>query len=145
MSLHTMELAAPFSKLLTRADTPPPLAVSSLLSLPEFAAHVHGAASERGDPALEHSLSRLLHALLERTSPGQLAPTDLQLLAAEAKLCAELGVPYAALLIATNWAAGRHPGDATKALSHDEVSAESSKRTATITTCIVDLFKNAQA
>ena len=63
----------------------------------------------------------------------------------EAKLCAELGVPYAALLIATNWAAGRHPGDATKALSHDEVSAESSKRTATITTCIVDLFKNAQA
>ena len=46
----------------------------------------------------------------------------------EAKLCAELGVPYAALLIATNWAAARHPGDATKALSHDEVSAESSKR-----------------
>ena len=40
---------------------------------------------------------------------------------------------------------GPPPGDATKALSHDEVSAESSKRTATITTCIVDLFKNAQA
>ena len=39
----------------------------------------------------------------------------------------------------------RRTGDATKALSHDEVSAESSKRTATITTCIVDLFKNAQA
>ena len=35
--------------------------------------------------------------------------------------------------------------DATKALSHEEVSAESRLRTATITTCIVDLFKNAQA
>ena len=39
----------------------------------------------------------------------------------EAKLSAEPGA-VAALLIATNWAAGRHRGDATKALSHDEVS-----------------------
>ena len=40
------------------------------------------------------------------------------------QLCAELApIPYAALLVATNWAAGRHPGDNTMALSHEEVCA----------------------
>ena len=60
----------------------------------------------------------------------------------EAKLCAELGVPYAALLIATNWAAGRHPGDPSMALKHEEVSEMSARVTGTIIKCLIDLLKN---
>ena len=39
----------------------------------------------------------------------------------EAKLCAELSLPFSCLLISSNWAAGRAPGDPTKALNHEEV------------------------
>ena len=83
---------------------------------------------EHGDGGHHRRLGHLVPhvALLQRLGGEVVGMT----MPREAKLCAELGVPYAALLIATNWAAGRHPGDATKALSHDEVSAESSKRTA---------------
>ena len=41
----------------------------------------------------------------------------------ECKLAAELGIPYAAILVSSNWAAGREPGDSSKALDHSEVSA----------------------
>ena len=60
----------------------------------------------------------------------------------EAKLCCELGVPYSALTIASNWAAGRHPGDPTMALSHAEVAETSARVTGTIIACLVDLLKN---
>jgi len=59
----------------------------------------------------------------------------------EAKLCRELDLPYAALLIASNWAAGRHPGDASRALTHSEVSETSRRVTGTIVTTLVDLLK----
>jgi len=61
----------------------------------------------------------------------------------EAKLCAELGIPYAALLVATNWAAGRHPGDHAKALSHEEVTACAAQRLDVIRGCLVDVLKDA--
>jgi len=61
----------------------------------------------------------------------------------EAKLCAELGIPYSALLIATNWAAGRHPGDNAKALSHEEVAKCASQRNGVAFSCLVDIFDNA--
>jgi len=60
----------------------------------------------------------------------------------EAKLCCELALPYAALTIASNWAAGRHPGDPNMALSHAEVSEMSSRTTGTIVACLVDLLKS---
>lgn len=60
----------------------------------------------------------------------------------EAKLCCELNLPYSALTIASNWAAGRHPGDPTMALSHEEVSEMSARVTGTIVACLVDLLKN---
>jgi purine nucleoside phosphorylase len=58
----------------------------------------------------------------------------------EAKLAAELGVRYSCLCIASNWAAGRHPGDPTMALSHEEVSEMSARTTSTIIDCIVDVL-----
>ena len=60
----------------------------------------------------------------------------------EAKLCRELDIPYSCLTIASNWAAGRHPGDPTMALTHEEVSEMSARVTGTIVTCLVDIFKN---
>ena len=58
------------------------------------------------------------------------------------QLCAELGIPYAALLVATNWAAGRHPGDNAKPLNPDEFSTCAAQRTDVIFSCLVDLVKN---
>ena len=60
----------------------------------------------------------------------------------EAKLCAELGIPFAALLVATNWAAGKHPGDQTKALRHDDFLQCALQREGILLSCIVDLLKN---
>ena len=37
-------------------------------------------------------------------------------------------MPYAALLIGSNWAAGKEPGDASADLSHEAVSAEANRR-----------------
>lgn len=59
----------------------------------------------------------------------------------EAKLCAELSLPYACLTIASNWAAGRAPGDPKKALNHEEVSETSKGTTGIIIACLTDLFK----
>ena len=62
----------------------------------------------------------------------------------EAKLCAELGVPYASLTIASNWAAGRYPGDPNAKLDHAEVAETSKTTTGTIIACLIDLLKAAQ-
>lgn len=61
----------------------------------------------------------------------------------EAKLCAELSLPYSVLTIASNWAAGRAPGDPTKALNHEEVSETSKGTTGIIIACLTDLLKTA--
>jgi purine nucleoside phosphorylase len=60
----------------------------------------------------------------------------------EAKLCAELDVPYTSMAIASNWAAGRHPGDPNMALSHSEVSEISARTTGTIVACLVDILRD---
>ena len=60
----------------------------------------------------------------------------------EAKLCCELAIPYSALTVASNWAAGRHPGDPSMALNHEEVSEMSARVTGTIVKCLIDLLKN---
>ena len=59
----------------------------------------------------------------------------------EAKLCCELQLPYSVLLIASNWAAGRTPGDSSAALCHEEVSEMSKRVTGTIVACLSDLLK----
>jgi 5'-methylthioadenosine phosphorylase len=60
----------------------------------------------------------------------------------EAKLSAEVGVKYAAILISSNWGAGRMPGDAKAQLHHDEVSKEANKHLHTIWSSIAMLMKN---
>jgi len=62
--------------------------------------------------------------------------------AREAKLCCELGVPYCLLTVSSNWAAGRHPGDPTMQLSHEEVSEVSAGVTHVVVECLTDLLKN---
>ena len=62
--------------------------------------------------------------------------------AREAKLCAELGTPYSTLLIASNWAAGRHPGDPNVDLNHAEVSETAKTTTSVVVACLIDLLKN---
>jgi len=58
----------------------------------------------------------------------------------EAKLCRELELPYAALLIGSNWAAGQEPGDAGADLSHEAVSAEANRRLGPVWSCITSLL-----
>jgi 5'-methylthioadenosine phosphorylase len=58
----------------------------------------------------------------------------------EAKLCREVELPYAALLIGSNWAAGREPGDATADLNHESVSAEANRRLGPVWLCITSLL-----
>ena len=54
----------------------------------------------------------------------------------ECKLAAELGIPYAAVLVSSNWAAGREPGDSTKDLNHDEVSSTAESKLGPVVECI---------
>ena len=58
----------------------------------------------------------------------------------EAKLAREVGLPYAALCISSNWAAGREPGDAAKDLDHHEVSAQANERLHPVWACILGLL-----
>lgn len=54
----------------------------------------------------------------------------------ECKLAAEVGIPYAAILVASNWAAGREPGNSEKDLDHQEVSATAGTRLGPVIECI---------
>ena len=54
----------------------------------------------------------------------------------ECKLAAEIGIPYAAILVASNWAAGREPGDSEKDLDHQEVSSTAESRLGPVVECI---------
>ena len=58
----------------------------------------------------------------------------------EAKLCRELEIPYAAVCISSNWAAGREPGDDSADLSHLSVSTEANKRLAPVWKCVIELL-----
>lgn len=58
----------------------------------------------------------------------------------EAKLALELSLPYVAICISSNWAAGREPGDASKALNHEEVSAQANDRLKPIMACLAALL-----
>lgn len=59
----------------------------------------------------------------------------------EAKLAAELDLPYAAICISSNWAAGRDPTDGTKALDHGHVSAQANDRLDPILACILGILE----
>lgn len=59
----------------------------------------------------------------------------------EAKLAMELNVPYVAVCIASNWAAGREPGDAERALDHHAVSAQANERLGPVMACVEALLK----
>ncbi len=54
----------------------------------------------------------------------------------ECKLAAEIGIPYAAILVASNWAAGREPGNSKKDLDHQEVSSTAGTRLEPVIECI---------
>ena len=54
----------------------------------------------------------------------------------ECKLAAELGIPYAAILVSSNWAAGREPGDSNKDLDHEEVSTTAESKLGPVIECI---------
>ena len=60
----------------------------------------------------------------------------------ECKLAAEIGIPYAAILVASNWAAGREPGDSSKDLNHQEVSSTAESRLGPVVECIKSLSNN---
>ncbi len=59
----------------------------------------------------------------------------------EAKLARELSMAYAAVCISSNWAAGRDPADAGKALNHEEVSAQANDRLEPVWACIFGMLR----
>ena len=61
-------------------------------------------------------------------------------MAREAKLARELDLPYAAVCISSNWAAGRDPEDGSKDLDHTAVSAQANDRLEPVWACIVSLL-----
>ncbi|MBR68038.1 MAG: 5'-methylthioadenosine phosphorylase [Euryarchaeota archaeon] len=58
----------------------------------------------------------------------------------EAKLARELDLPYAAVCISSNWAAGRDPSDAEKDLDHEEVSTQANDRLDPVWACIFEML-----
>ena len=58
----------------------------------------------------------------------------------EVKLARELNLPYSAVCISSNWAAGREPGNSNQDLDHHSVSAEANKRLAPVWACMVHLL-----
>ena len=60
----------------------------------------------------------------------------------ESKLVAELGVPYVAVLVASNWVAGCEPGDPQAALDHEAVAAEANTHLPVIRGLIAEVLRN---
>ncbi len=58
----------------------------------------------------------------------------------EAKLSRELDIPYSAILISSNWAAGKEPGDPNADLSHDSVSSQANQKLAPVLDCLASLI-----
>ena len=61
-------------------------------------------------------------------------------MAREVKLANELAIPYSAICISSNWAAGREPGDPSAELSHALVSAQAKQRLNPVINCIFELL-----
>ena len=59
----------------------------------------------------------------------------------EAKLARELDIPYVAVCISSNWAAGREPGDSSADLSHEEVSSTANDKLEPVWDCLIGLLK----
>ncbi len=59
----------------------------------------------------------------------------------EAKLARELEIPYSAVCISSNWAAGRHPGDSSADLHHHDVSSKANTRLGPVWNCLIELLK----
>tara|TARA_X000000368_G_C22935646_1_gene669747 strand:+ start:188 stop:973 length:786 start_codon:yes stop_codon:yes gene_type:complete len=58
----------------------------------------------------------------------------------EAKLARELEIPYVAVCISSNWAAGREPGDSTADLHHHDVSSKANTRLGPVWDCLIKLL-----
>jgi len=58
----------------------------------------------------------------------------------EVKLAKELSLPYAAVCISSNWAAGREPGNASQDLDHHSVSSQANRRLAPVWACMLYLL-----
>ncbi|RJU98117.1 MAG: S-methyl-5'-thioadenosine phosphorylase [Candidatus Poseidoniales archaeon] len=58
----------------------------------------------------------------------------------EVKLAREVNLPYAAVCISSNWAAGREPGNASQDLDHHSVSSQANRRLAPVWACMLHLL-----
>ena len=58
----------------------------------------------------------------------------------EAKLCRELEIPYSAILISSNWAAGKEPGNPNADLSHESVSNQANEKLTPVLDCLASLI-----
>ena len=58
----------------------------------------------------------------------------------EAKLACELEIPYVAVCISSNWAAGREPGDSSAALNHKMVSSTANNKLGPVWDCLIELL-----
>ena len=63
-------------------------------------------------------------------------------MAREVKLANELNIPYSAICISSNWAAGREPGDRSAELSHQQVSAQANKRLEPVFQTLFNILKD---
>ena len=60
----------------------------------------------------------------------------------EVKLANEMEIPYSAICISSNWAAGREPGDPSADLSHELVSSQANDRLNPVMQCIISVLAN---
>ena len=58
----------------------------------------------------------------------------------EAKLARELNIPYVAVCISSNWAAGREPGDSSADLNHSKVSSTANDKLEPVWECLTELL-----
>jgi len=63
-------------------------------------------------------------------------------MAREVKLANELSIPYSAICISSNWAAGREPGDPSAELSHNLVSSQANERLDPVIYSIIELLNS---
>ena len=61
----------------------------------------------------------------------------------ECKLSAELNLPYSALVVASNWAAGRDPSDSKKDLNHQDVASKAGENLGPVIACIEAIISRA--
>ena len=56
---------------------------------------------------------------------------------------AELNLPYSALVVASNWAAGRDPSDSKKDLNHQDVASKAGENLGPVIACIEAIISRA--